>query len=48
MKRIGLIVNPRAGLGGKVGLKGSDGLETQQKALDMGADRRLLRELLRL
>ena len=37
MKTIGLIVNPVAGIGGKVGLKGSDGEATQRKALDMGA-----------
>ena len=37
LKRIGLIVNPYAGLGGRVGLKGSDGVETRQRALDMGA-----------
>ena len=37
MKRIGLIVNPFAGIGGRVGLKGSDGLETRRKALELGA-----------
>ena len=37
LKRIGLIVNPYAGLGGRVGLKGSDGVETRQRALEMGA-----------
>ena len=37
MYRIGLIVNPFAGIGGRVGLKGSDGAETQGRALELGA-----------
>lgn len=36
MKRIGLIINPYAGLGGRAGFKGSDDVSIQIKALEMG------------
>src|SRR5512143_2551351 len=37
LHKIGLIVNPMAGIGGRVGLKGSDGLLTVKRALELGA-----------
>ena len=42
MFKLGLIINPYAGIGGALALKGSDGADTRAKALAMGAEQKSL------
>ncbi len=38
--KLGIVVNPFAGIGGALALKGSDGAEIREKALAMGAEKK--------
>jgi predicted polyphosphate/ATP-dependent NAD kinase len=40
--KLGLLINPYAGIGGALALKGSDGVEIRKKALAMGAEKKAL------
>jgi predicted polyphosphate/ATP-dependent NAD kinase len=40
--KLGLLVNPYAGIGGALALKGSDGAEIREKALGMGAQKKAI------
>lgn len=47
MFKLGIIINPYAGLGGSVGLKGSDGFDTVAEALARGAEAQAMERMQR-